>query len=195
MENKTEEMVDISYFTKNQKFWTQLPAGGATQYTDILAAMDDEDFCDIYQHFMTYWDAERGWEHERYQEMFEGKNVVEIGSGLGYDGITYSQTANTYTFCDINEDQLNTVKRVSTLFNKGSFSPVYISNSNHSYQLIEDPLNHDYKTMFDALYSHGVLHHVPFEVAHHEFKNVDKFLKVGPIQGVLGRTGMMKKEL
>ena len=48
-------MTDISYFHKNQDFWTRLPAGGATQYTDVLASLEDEDFYDIYQHFVSFW--------------------------------------------------------------------------------------------------------------------------------------------
>ena len=172
-------MSNIPYFYKNVDFWTRLPAGGQTQKLDFLNSLDDEDFFEMYEHFISFWEMERGWEYERYSEMFEGKDVVEIGSGLGYDGITYSQHAKTYTFCDINPEQISTVKRAAKLLSDSQYTPRTKSRSNHEYQILKDPLSHDYDKRFNALYSHGVLHHVPFETAQKEFQNVDRYLEVG----------------
>jgi hypothetical protein len=162
-------------FDKNVTFWKKLPAGGSTQHLDTLRGIDDEDFIEMYEYFTQFWKMERGWEYERYIPMFQGLDVVEIGSGLGYDGINYSQYSKTYTFCDINPDQLQTVQRIAGLFNEGRLMDKF-TNNNHDYQLIEDPFTHDYKRNFNALYSHGVLHHVPFETAQREFAHVNKFL-------------------
>jgi SAM-dependent methyltransferase len=131
--------------------------------------MDPAGLIQFYKHFIAFWEKERGWEYDKYSQTFYGRSVLEIGSGLGYDGVTYAKSAHKWTFCDIIPANLKLVQRITDL----------LEVINVNFQLIENVVNHDYGEMFDGFYAHGVLHHVPFEVARQEVINIDKFLKKG----------------
>ncbi|MDJ0814940.1 MAG: class I SAM-dependent methyltransferase [Desulfobacterales bacterium] len=154
---------------KNRKRWKTLPAGERRENVEYLMTLEDKEFYKLYLHYTKFWEKERGWEYEKYSETFSGRSVLEIGSGLGYDGIIYSNSAEKWVFCDIIPENLQFIQRIAD----------YLNVTNVHFQLVEDVINHDFRYMFDGFYAHGVLHHVPFEVAQKEVANIDRFLKPG----------------
>lgn len=153
----------------NKHKWKTLPAGGGRQTIDYFMSLNDNELLKIYNKSIAFWKKERGWEYEKYSKLFTGASVLEIGSGLGYDGITFSKKVNKWTFCDIISNNIEFIKRIAHLF----------KINNVDFQVIEDIFNHDYLGLFDGLYAHGVLHHVPFEIAKKEVANIDQYLKSG----------------
>jgi SAM-dependent methyltransferase len=149
--------------------WKTLPAGKRRESVANLLSFEAEDLVAFYNDCITFWEQERGWEYEKYSVAFSGRSVLEIGSGLGYDGIAYAGSVKKWTFCDIIHENLKFIERIVN----------YQKVANVNFQLVEDIINHDYGEMFEGFYAHGVLHHVPFEVAQKEVANIDRFLKSG----------------
>ncbi len=52
------------------------------------------------------------------------------------------------------------LKRLIKIFNKKNIKIEYV----------EDIISHQFPDRYDALYAHGVLHHIPFELAQLEVK-------------------------
>jgi hypothetical protein len=117
------------------------------------------------------WNKERSWEYKRYSEMVKGRNVLEIGGGMGYDGMIYCKSAHTYTYGEINKTQLQ--------FIKDMYRVLEIPHYNVFYEYLENPFTHTFPRMYQAFFAFGVLHHIPFEDAQKQYKQIDKFLESG----------------
>ena len=122
-------------------------------------------------------EKEKGWEHEKYGQLFEGRNVVEVGSGLGFDAYILAQKANSYTCVDINPIQIDFIKRIHSLYLNYENKSI----NDISYEVLKNPFKHKYHRKFDGFYSHGVLHHIPFKDAQKQFKNINKYLEKGSL--------------
>lgn len=153
----------------NRKRWLKLPAGRWRTNIGFLLKLPDCLFVPLYNYFSKFWEKEREWEYVRYTEIFTNKDVLEIGSGLGYDGIKYAQTAASYTYAELNKIQILFLKKITALFNR----------TNMSFEFMEDPVSHIFSNRYNAFYAHGVLHHVPFKIAQKQFRQIDRFLEVG----------------
>ena len=104
--------------------------------------------------------SHRGWYQEMYREFMAGKHVVEVGSGLGFDGIYFMRLGAHWTFCDIVKDNLAIVRRMVDLAGLSDRA---------SYLWIEHP--ESLETLpgkFDVIWANGSLHHAPFEIAQKE---------------------------
>ena len=90
-------------------------------------------------------------------ESASGKNVLEIGLGVGADGTRWAKTAKNYTGVDLtNEAVVATREHLEKLGLKGT-----IVQGNSESLAFQD-------NSFDIVYSHGVLHHTV---------NIDQALK------------------
>ncbi len=163
-------MKETNIIKKNGSRWNKLPAGKLRLNILFLTKFPDFLLKIFYNYFARKWKRERGWEHNRYKSLFEGKDVLEIGSGLGYDSLVYSTTCKSYTHAELNNNQLGFLNRIHQL---------YQTQISIYFELLEDPFKHTFSRSFDAFYAHGVLHHIPFEEAKMQFQNIDKFLKTG----------------
>lgn len=154
---------------KNLKKWKTLPAGERRQNVADLNALEDKDLLAAYNSFRTFWDSERGWEHERYGKLFSNRNVLEIGSGLGYDALVLSPKTQSWTCTDILQTNLDFVTRMARLKKRDNISS----------QLIKNVTDHDFGRTFNGFYAHGVLHHIPFETAQKQMNNISRYLEHG----------------
>ena len=153
----------------NLNKWKTLPAGLHRCSVNELVGLDDTALAVQYQEFVDFWEENRGWEYDTYGDFFRGRSVLELGSGLGYDGIRLSRVVKRWTFTDIIPENVALVRRLCQL--QG------VKNSGH--QLLGDVFTHDFGEAFDGLYAHGVLHHIPFEQAKAQVANVGRFLAPG----------------
>ena len=56
----------------------------------------------------------RGWYHELYRDFMHGKKVMDVGSGLGMDSITFLRAgASHMTFVDLVDTNLTVLKRLA----------------------------------------------------------------------------------
>jgi len=162
----------MKHFLENKNKWLTMPAGRRAQNVEQLLELNDDQLYSQYLSYTKFWIEERGWEYKRYSKLFKDKDVVEVGSGLGFDGMIYQNFAKSWTYVDISEKQIEFVKRINKVFLKEKFS-----EDKFDYVLLKDPETQDMPKQFDALYSHGVLHHVPLDFAKKEFENFNRFLK------------------
>jgi SAM-dependent methyltransferase len=143
--------------------WREAPRGSDTDgrvFSSDLLALPDEAF-------LAAWDAmaarryagELGWLGTIYGDSFRGRRVLELGSGLGFDGIRFAELGTAWTFADIVPDNLAVIRRVADLKRLTRLA----------FHLIGDDLSFDaLPADLDAIWVFGSLHHVPFEIARRE---------------------------
>jgi hypothetical protein len=144
--------------------WREAPRGsdmdGRIFSTDLLALGDAE--------LQTAWQAmaarryagEIGWLGPLYADFLRGKQVLELGSGLGFDGLRFAEAGASWTFADIVPDNLAVIRRIAGL--KGLADRV-------RFHLIGDDLSFEGLSQdYDAIWAFGSIHHVPFEMARRE---------------------------
>ncbi len=155
--------------------WREAPRGSDTDgrvfSSDLLALTDDA--------FLAAWDAmavrryagEIGWLGPLYVDAFCGKRVLELGSGLGFDGIRFVRHGAAWTFADIVPENLDVIRRIAGL--KGLSERVRF----HS---IDDDLSFAVlPSDYDAIWVFGSIHHIPFELARQEALEALGHLKPG----------------
>jgi hypothetical protein len=115
--------------------------------------------------------GEIGWVGPLYFDTFRGRKVIELGSGLGYDGLRFAEHGAHWTFADIVPDNLALIRRIVGL--KGLQDRV-------RFHLIGDDLSFDALPRdYDAVWVFGSIHHVPFEIARREALDVLEHLVPG----------------
>jgi hypothetical protein len=144
--------------------WREAPRGsdmdGRVFSTDLLALADPD--------LLSAWDAmaarryagEIGWLAPLYADSLRSRQVLELGSGLGFDGLRFVEAGAAWTFADIVPDNLAVIHRVASLKGLGGRVRLHLIGDNLSF----DGLPTDY----DAIWVFGSIHHVPFEIARRE---------------------------
>jgi len=160
---------DKDLLEKNVVKWATVPIGERRIHTTPILNLDDEQLAQFYQECISVAQVDRQWIYENFSGIIENRTVLEIGSGLGCDGVHFSQLAKEWTFSDIVDENIQLLKRVCSL----------LDVDNVDFQVINDILTHDFKKTYDLLYAIGVLHHLPFELAAMEIRNIDRFLVNG----------------
>jgi ubiquinone/menaquinone biosynthesis C-methylase UbiE len=98
-------------------------------------------------------------------DQYSGKHVLEIGCGLGADGVRFAQNGALYTGIDLTEMAVETTRLHFQIL--GLQGPFKVQNAEQMSEFEEGT--------FDLVYSHGVLHHTPhIDCALQEIKRVLK---------------------
>ena len=83
---------------------------------------------------------------------WKGKKVLEVGCGLGTEGINFARAGAKYTATDLSSESLNLARQRFSVYNqKGDF---YLGNSEELTSFLP-------RQKFDLIYSFGVIHHSP----------------------------------
>lgn len=140
--------------------WHEVPAGSDRVTTRKLLEMSDRDLLKLWlkiRRDATTGDsyAIRGWYHQLYRECFRGKKVLDVGSGLGIDGITFAQHGARMTYLDIAQSNLVVLERLCRLLGVRDVSFQLLDN----YYSI-DVLPHN----FDVIWCQGSMINAPFDV-------------------------------
>src|SRR5207253_747698 len=95
-----------------------------------------------------------------------GKQVLEIGCGLGTDGAQFAQAGADYTGVDLTEAAIELARKRFELFGlQGNFQTADAEKLDFA------------DDTFDIVYSHGVLHHTPATDA--AIREIHRVLKPG----------------
>lgn len=155
--------------------WGRVPSNGRTQLrTDELCSISDSKLVQLWEETVKRDTTGkgfnvRGWYHKAYKWQFNGKNILDVGSGFGLDGITFAQNGAKVTFCDIVPSNLEVLKRICQL--KGvEASFCYMDNIEALSRLTCE---------FDVVWCQGSLINAPFDVMREERQELVKHLKVG----------------
>ena len=85
-------------------------------------------------------------------DKWNGKNVLEVGCGIGTDAINFLRSGANYTGVELSEQSLSLARRRSELF--GFVGEFVYGNA-------EELSKYILPNKFDLIYSFGVLHHTP----------------------------------
>jgi len=155
--------------------WREAPRGsdmdGRVFSTDLLALGDVE--------LQAAWQAmaarryagEIGWLGPLYADFFRGKQVLELGSGLGFDGLRFAEAGASWTFADIVPDNLAVIRRMAGLKGLDARVRFHLIGDDLSFTSLGDD--------YDAIWVFGSIHHVPFEMARREALDALGHLKPG----------------
>jgi hypothetical protein len=151
--------------------WCEVPGGNDAAprrfTTDLIRLPDGE--------LLAFWNdmaARRaasplGFLQPLYSSFFRDRHTMDVGSGLGLDGLWFAMAGARWTFADIAPSNLALLQRVATL--KGLRDRV-------AFHLIDDDLSFDAVAPVDAVIAIGSVHHVPFDMARRECANILKRL-------------------
>ena len=93
---------------------------------------------------------------------FQGRRVLEVGCGAGYDALTFCRSGADYTGLDLTPEN---VERAFTHLGFYGFHPTIVQGDGEQLPFADES--------FDVVYSNGVLHHTPdMEAAFREVSRV-----------------------
>ncbi|UCH51025.1 MAG: class I SAM-dependent methyltransferase [Chloroflexota bacterium] len=155
--------------------WIEIPGGDARIRADELLTLSDDEFLRFWsggRQAYTKGDAFaiRGWYNILYASALQGKRVLDVGCGLGFDSIYFAQHGATVTFLDIVEVNVQVIKRLCKILEIPSARFFYMKDIESLYSLDQD---------FDVILCLGSLINAPFEVARREAQELLKHLKIG----------------
>ena len=112
----------------------------------------------------------RGWFYTLYAEQMRGKRVLDIGSGLGFDTITFARAGAKMTCVDLARDNLNVICRLADIYGVKDVQTHYLEDL--------DSLRHLEKN-YDVIWACGSLINSPFDFTHAECQLLVERLKIG----------------
>ena len=87
---------------------------------------------------------------------FRNKNVLEIGCGIGTDGIEFIKNSAKYIGTELSDKSIDIFKKRIEIFNLTKNNPrLFVSNAEQMNNIKKLKVN------FDLIYSFGVIHHSP----------------------------------
>src|SRR5260370_17092315 len=99
--------------------WREAPRGsdmdGRVFSTDLLALADADLLSAWNSMAARRYAGEIGWLAPLYADSFCSRQVLELGSGLGFDGLRFVEAGAAWTFADIVPDNLAVIRRVAGL--------------------------------------------------------------------------------
>jgi hypothetical protein len=170
-----EPSTDPEFLDISREKWREVPGGDTLDRifsSDLLSFTDDA----LRQHWQQLYDAgshptHRGWYQTLYREFMSGRHVVEVGSGLGFDGIHFMQLGARWTFTDIVKDNLAIVRRMVEMHGLADRADYLWIDRPEALETLPGGV--------DVLWANGSLHHAPFEIARREAQILLAKLKPG----------------
>jgi len=156
--------------------WVEVPTtASAREKTTNLLNLSDEELLKTWHQSredITTGDqwTHRGWYHELYGDFMNGKRVLDVGSGLAVDSITFAEKGAHMTFLDLAQSNLDLVARLCRLMGLDRAEFCLLEDL-HSLEQLKDE--------YDVIMAMGSLHHAPREVIIPEVRELLKHLRVG----------------
>jgi SAM-dependent methyltransferase len=155
--------------------WHEVPVSSERVSTRRLAALSDPELLRKWldECHCTTTDkgfSVRGWYHLTYCDILRGKKVLDVGSGLGIDALTFAQHGAIVTCLDIVEENLMVLKRLSALLQLPSVDFLYMDQIESLSRLPDD---------YDVIWCQGSMINAPFSFAKIEAQALLKHLPIG----------------
>jgi SAM-dependent methyltransferase len=112
----------------------------------------------------------RGWYQDLYRDILRGKQVLDVGAGLGFDGITFARAGADVTFLDIVQSNLEVLSRLCKLFKVKTAKFFHLEDLN-GLSALPGP--------FDVIWCLGSMINAPFEFSRLEARALLNHLRIG----------------
>lgn len=149
------------FIVRLRKKWSQIPGGSHDRFhSSELLKLSDKKLLELWNYQNNISKTTREFWQSNYKFQFRDKNIFEIGSGLGFDGIYFIENGASWTFCDIVVENIELIKRVIKLKKiRNNFDFVYLSSSKDISCI---------KNKYDFIFAIGSLINLPFNLAKNE---------------------------
>lgn len=164
------------YLRVLRKKWDEVPAGilGRRRTTDLLELPEEELKAQwLAMHRETirgHGFPVRGWYQLLYQDVLRGKKVLDVGSGLGLDSISFARSGARVTFLDIVRTNQQVIRKLCRIFGLEDVQFVYMETIDSLNDLPDD---------FDFIWCQGSMINAPFEYMKVESQALLRHLPVG----------------
>ena len=155
--------------------WFEVPSGDHRFTTTDLLKLSDRELVAKWKqmhaeattgpHFSV-----RGWYHTLYRDILRNKRVMDVGSGLGLDGITFAEAGAHLTYVDIIKSNLQLLRRLNEAMGLTTASYFYLQDFSIFDQLAPE---------YDVIWCQGSMINAPFEVMKIEVAELLKHLPIG----------------
>lgn len=141
--------------------WHEVPGADDRYSTRNLSAAADAELLRIWEDSRRT-SAEgsgfsiRGWYHLVYRDQFRNKKVMDVGSGMGIDAVTFAAAGASVTCVDIVETNLDVVRRIAEI--KGVADRMSFHHLSDISTLSSLPRDYDF------IWAQGSMINAPFEV-------------------------------
>ena len=162
-------------FAVLRRKWSEVPAGDERLSTVTISQMATDELTELWQkirHDATTgknFDV-RGWYHILYKDILRGKRVMDVGCGLGIDGITFADAGAHVTFVDIVDHNLEVVQRICHKLGLTNIDFCYLNDLSALDQLGTD---------YDGIWCQGSMINAPFSVMREESQKLLRHLRIG----------------
>lgn len=112
----------------------------------------------------------RGWYHTLYSEWLSQKKILEVGSGLGFDGVTFAQKGARTTFVDLAPTNIEVIRRLCKILKIDGCNFLVLDSVETLTALPRD---------YEVVLAVGSLHHAPASVIRPEVQELLRHLKAG----------------
>jgi len=153
-----------------RNYWKFAPSALGKVDTSKLLELNDEEFKkNIYPHLASrfFFASEDIPLINHFCELFQGKRVVAIGSGIGHEEIQFLKAGAEVICTDIVETNLKVIERTCALEGFDQFSYIHI----------KDPATMEFPENIDYVWGRGVLQAMPFPIQIELMKQLKKNLK------------------
>lgn len=158
--NKPHVLSWDSYVETLRKKWHEVPVGTARLSTSRVQSLGDPELADWWKRKREEEDfAAREWYRVLYAPIFQGKKVLDLGCGLGFDSITFARAGAKVTCADIVESNVALVERVASLLDVKGVDFRYLESLS-SFESLDSE--------FEVIWCAGSFHHAPQEVLRQE---------------------------
>jgi hypothetical protein len=157
--------------------WSQVPLTTQNRvFSQDLAQIADEE---LHRLWSQCWEEQatgynfdvRGWYYALYRDQWRGKRMIDLGSGLGYDAITFAGAGAAEVMCvDLAPTNLEVIQRIATGRGLHNVRTLYLEDFGSLLQL---------DAAYDVVWACGSLINSPFAFTRAECQAVLPYLTPG----------------